>query len=76
MLAYWAAKCWLYHRRPQRKTSNPAASGREYRHFSAGKKMAHNGVGQMGFIKGVGPIYAAGREGDVKRMSWKREVVR
>ncbi len=29
------------------------------RYFFAGKKMAHNGVGQMGFIKGVGSIYPA-----------------
>ncbi|MCI3947130.1 hypothetical protein K0038_04218 [Pseudomonas syringae] len=36
--------------------------------------MAHNRVGQMGFIKGVGSIYPARREEDVKRMSWKREV--
>ncbi|SDY04127.1 hypothetical protein SAMN05444506_101170 [Pseudomonas syringae] len=36
--------------------------------FSAGKKMAHNGVGQMGFIKGVGLIYPSRREEDVKGM--------
>ncbi len=37
-------------------------------HFSAGKKMADNGVGQMGFIKGVGLIYPSRREEDVKGM--------
>lgn len=52
--------------------ANDAAMGSR---FGAGKKMARNEAGQMGFIKGVSRMYSPAGEEDVKGMSRNREAV-